>query len=92
MSISLTKDGIIITVLVKPNSPKFKVELDDDVILLHCTQEPLKGKVNKEIIKELTKLLHTKVELASGLTSKQKRLLVKGISKQQAKQLLQEST
>ena len=92
MSISLTKDGIIISVFVKPNSPKFKVELGDDVILLHCTQEPVKGKVNKEIIKELTKLLHTKVELASGLTSKQKRLFVKGISKQQAKQLLQEST
>ena len=89
MSITETKDGVIITIFVKPNSPKFKVELDGDEIVVHSTEEPVKGKVNKEIIKELTKLLHTKVELASGFTSKEKQLFVKGIGKQQAEQLLQ---
>jgi uncharacterized protein YggU (UPF0235/DUF167 family) len=48
--------------------------------------------VNKEIIKELTILLGVKVELASGFTSKQKQLIVKGIGKQKAQQLLQTST
>ena len=56
MSISETKDGVILTIFVKPNSPKFRVELDGDEIVVHSTEEPVKGKVNKEIIKELTKL------------------------------------
>ena len=88
MSIAETKDGVILTVFVKPNAPKFKIEFDGEEIVLHCTEEPVKGKVNKEIIKELTKLLHAKVELASGFTSRQKQIVVKGIGKQQAEKLL----
>jgi hypothetical protein len=89
MSISETKDGVILTIFVKPNSPKFSVEIDGDEIVVHSTEEPVKGKVNKEIIKEFTKLFHVKVELASGFTSKEKQLFVKGMGKQQAKELLQ---
>ncbi len=59
---------------------------------VHCTEEPVKGKVNKEIIKEFTKLLHAKVELASGFTSKQKQFFVKGMGKQRAEQLLKAPT
>ena len=88
MSISETKDGVIISVFVKPNSAKFKIELDGDEIVLHCTEEPVKGKVNKEIIKELSRLLHTKVELVSGATSRQKQLFVRGLAKNQAKEIL----
>jgi uncharacterized protein len=88
MSITETKDGVVITIFVKPNSPKFKVEFDGTEIVLHCTEEPVKGKVNKEIIKQLTKLLDAKVEFASGLTSKQKQLFVKDVSKSQIEQLL----
>ena len=88
MSVTETKDGVIITVFVKPNSPKFKIELDGEEIVVHCTEEPVKGKVNKEIIKEFTKLFHAKVELASGFTSKEKQLSVKGMRKHQAEQLL----
>ena len=87
MKIKETKDGVIITVFVKPNSPKFKIELDGDEIVVHSTEEPVKGKVNKEIIKEFSKLLHAKVELASGATSRQKQLFVQGIGKSQAEQL-----
>jgi uncharacterized protein (TIGR00251 family) len=88
MSITETKDGVILTVFVKPNSAKFSVEVDGGEIVLRCTEEPVKGKVNKEIIKELTKLLHAKVELTSGATSRQKQLFVKDISKSQVEELL----
>jgi uncharacterized protein (TIGR00251 family) len=92
MSISETQDGVILKVFVKPNSTKFSVEMDGDEIIVRSTEEPVKGKVNKEIIKELTKLLHAKVELAAGFTSKQKQFFVKGIDKQHAEQLLQAPT
>jgi uncharacterized protein len=88
MSIIETKDGVILTVFVKPNSPKFKVDYHGEEIVVYSTEEPVKGKVNKEIVKELSKLLQTKVEFAAGLTSKQKQLIVKGMDKQQAEQLL----
>ena len=89
MRIAKTKNGVTFKVFVKPNSPKFKIELNGDEIVVYSTEEPVKGKVNKEIIKELTKLLHAKVELASGFTSKQKQLFVKGMDKSQAEKLLQ---
>ena len=88
MSISETKDGSIIKIYVKPNSPKFKVELNDNEIIVHSSEEPEKGKVNKEILKEFSRLLHVKVELVSGATSRQKQLFAIGVTKSQAEQLL----
>ena len=85
MSIAETKDGVMLTIFVKPNSAKFKVELDGTEIVVYSTEEPIKGKVNKEIIKELSKLLHTKVELASGATSKHKKVLIRNIRKRKSK-------
>ena len=91
MSITETKDGVIITIFVKPNSPKFGIELEGNEIVVYCTEEPVKGKVNKEILKEFSKLLHTKVELASGATSKQKQLFVKAMEKSKVEQLLRQT-
>jgi uncharacterized protein len=88
MSISETKDGTIITVFVKPNSPKFKVELDGNEIIIFSTEEPEKGKVNKEIIKGLSRFFKSKVEMVSGFTSKQKQLFVKGMGKNQVEAIL----
>jgi hypothetical protein len=88
MSIKETPNGAIIIVFVKPNSPKFNVELEGEEIVVHCTEEPVKGKVNKELIREFTKLLHAHVELTSGATSRQKQLLVEGLTQSRVEQLL----
>ena len=63
MSITETKDGVILTIFVKPNSAKFNVEFDGNEIVVHSTEEPVKGKVNKEIIKEFTKLFILRLNL-----------------------------
>jgi uncharacterized protein (TIGR00251 family) len=89
MKLTETKDGTIIEVFVKPNQPKFDVKIDGDEIVVFSTEEPVKGKVNKELIKELTKRFHAKVELVSGFTSRQKQLLVRGIRKKEVDRLLQ---
>ena len=88
MKILETKDGVIIEVFVKPNQPKFNVTIDGDEILVTSTEEPVKGKVNKELVKELSRLFHAKVELISGSTSRQKQLMIKGVEKNQVEQLL----
>ena len=88
MSIKETKDGVILSIFVKPNTPKFKIELDGEEIVVYSTEEPVKGKVNKELIKELTKFFHAKVELASGSTSKEKQIIIKGMTKRQVQEVL----
>jgi uncharacterized protein (TIGR00251 family) len=91
MKLTETKDGTVIEVFVKPNQPKFAVKIDGDEIIVFSTEEPVKGKVNKEIIKELAKLFHAKVELVSGATSRQKQLLIRGMMKPEVERLLHES-
>ncbi len=81
MKTTETKDGTIIEVYVKPSSQKFQVILEDNEIVVRCTEEPVRGKVNKELIKEFTKIFHTQVELVSGATSREKKFLIKGAKK-----------
>ena len=88
MNIAETKEGIIIDIYVKPNAPKFEIIIEDKEILVKCTEEPTKSKVNKELIKEFTKLFHTKVTIISGTTSKQKRLCIKNLDKKTVDQIL----
>ena len=88
MNLTENKQGVVLTVFVKPNAPKFSIKVEGDDILIFSTEEPVKGKVNKEIIKELTKLFHARVELVSGATSKQKQLLVRGLTEAEVEKLL----
>ena len=81
MKLTETKDGVIVEVFVKPNSPKFEVVVEGNEVVVRSTEEPTKGKVNKELIKEFSKLFHTKVEIVSGSTSRQKRLLIRDVEK-----------
>ena len=83
-----TEDGAIIELSVKPNSNRFEITVDDGEILVLCTEQPVKGKVNKELTKEFSKFFHAKVELVSGFFSKRKRILIKGFSKSEIEQIL----
>ena len=89
MKLTEIKDGTIIEVFVKTNQPKFDVKIEGEAILVFCTEEPVKGKVNKELIKKLSKLFHVEVQLISGATSKQKNLLVRSAKKSDIEHALQ---
>lgn len=88
VSIKETNGGVILSVFVKPNSAKFRIELDCGEVVVYATEEPEKGKVNKEIIKELTKLFHAPVDLVCGSTSKEKKLFIQGVGVQEIQRLL----
>jgi uncharacterized protein (TIGR00251 family) len=81
VNITATKEGVILEVSVKPKARGFKIALQADEIVAFCTEEPTKGKVNKELVKELSRLFRKEAVLVSGFTSKQKRLLIKGALK-----------
>jgi hypothetical protein len=89
MKLTETKDGVVIEVFVKPNTKKFEVVVEGEEIVIHSTEEPAKGKVNRELTKELTRLFHARVELASGATSREKRLLIRGAKKTEVESILQ---
>jgi len=88
MRINEVKDGVILEVNVKPNSREFKIVVEGDEIVVSCVEKPVKGKVNKELVKEFSRLFHTKVELVSGFTSKQKKLLIRGFGKTEVERIL----
>ena len=88
MKIQDVKQGVILEVYVKPRSRGFKIAADGDEIVAFCREEPVKGKVNKELIKELSRLFNKEVKLVSGFTSKQKRLLIKDAEKNEVTQVL----
>jgi hypothetical protein len=88
MSINEVKDGVILYVNVKPNSREFKIVVRGDEIVVFCVEAPVKGKVNKELIKEFSRVFHNKVELVSGFSSKQKKLLIRGFRKSEVKHIL----
>jgi len=92
MKLTETKNGTVIEVFVKPKSAKFEVSLEGDEVIVRCTEEPVKGKVNKELLKALSKFFHTNVELVSGATSRQKRLLLKDIEKNEVERLLRKAS
>ena len=88
MRINEVKDGVILDVNVKPNSKEFKIVVEGDEIVVFCVEAPVKGKVNKELVKEFSRLFHSKVKLVSGFTSKQKKLLIRGFRKSEAERIL----
>jgi uncharacterized protein YggU (UPF0235/DUF167 family) len=55
-------------VFVKPNSARFGRVIDNDEILVFCMGKPVKGKVNRGLLKEFAWLFHSKIEIISGFT------------------------
>ncbi|HVP40793.1 MAG TPA: DUF167 domain-containing protein [Candidatus Krumholzibacteriaceae bacterium] len=88
MKTTQTTEGILIKVKVKPRSNNFKMEREEDNLVVHCRNPPEKGKANKELIKELSKLLGHEVFIVSGLTSKEKIILIKDAEPNELNSLL----
>jgi uncharacterized protein (TIGR00251 family) len=88
MKLHETVDGVVFEVQVKPNMKQFQLELDADKLVALCSSAPVKGKVNKELLKQFSRLLGGHVELVSGFTSRQKRFIVTGIKVEKVEQIL----
>ena len=88
MKIIETERGLLVEVFVKPRSKQFKIVADQDQIVVHCREDPVRGKVNKELVKGFAKLFRRDVKLVSGFTSRQKMLLIKGADKVEVEKVL----
>ncbi len=88
MKLLKTADGVVLDLHVKPNSKKFQLEFEGDELVVLCREAPVKGKVNKELLKKLSRVFNRQVEIVSGFTSRQKKLLVRDIEAEEVKRIL----
>jgi len=91
MKLFETNRGVVLNVHVKPDSREFKIEVEDDELVVHCKESPVKGKVNRELMKELSRIFKRKVEFISGYTSKQKKILIRDVSLEEVNRILSTS-
>jgi len=83
-----TVNGTLIKIIVKPKSKNFRIRSEEENLLVFCTNAPEKGKVNKEIVKELSRLLKHQVAIVSGFTSREKIVLIIGEKPEELERLL----
>ena len=83
------KDGLLIDLFVKTNCTKFGLKIEGEELMVYSTEEPTKGKVNREIVKELTRLLKHQVQIVAGLTSRRKKILIENCGKKDFEMFLE---
>ena len=82
-----TAQGVVLVVYVKSNAKEPRLELDENE-LVSCRESPVKGKVNKELLKQFPRLFGRKVELVSGFTSPKKKFLVSNLNAEDVNRIL----
>ena len=83
-----TANGTLIKIIVKPKSKNFRMQPEEENLLVFCRNAPEKGKVNYEIVKELSRLLKHQVAIVSGFTSWEKIILIIGATPEELERLL----
>ena len=80
MELQKISDGVVVAVFVKPNSKVFQLKVEGDELVVLCCESPVKGRTNKELIKELSRIFKKRVGIIAGFTSKQKKVLIMDIN------------
>ena len=79
-----TPDGTVISVKAQPRSSKSGIDgLIGDAVKVRIRCAPVDGKANRELIETLADefgIAKSRVEFKSGETSKQKRILLRGVT------------
>lgn len=79
-----TAEGVIVSVRAQPRSSKSGVEgILGDALKVRIRSAPVDGKANKELVETLAdafSLPKSRVSFAGGETSKNKRILLAGVS------------
>lgn len=88
MKLHETAQGVAVNVYVKPRSKHFQLTVQNGELVVFCRETPVRGRVNRELRNELSKLFKRRVEILSGLSSRQKNILINNISLEEAAEIL----
>ena len=87
-----TADGVIINVRAQPRSSKSGIDgLTGDAVKVRIRCAPVDGKANKELVETLSGAFSVpkgRVVFRSGETSKQKRILLAGVSADEVRKVV----
>lgn len=76
-----TKDGVILSLKISPNSSKNEIiKSEDGFVKVKITAQPIDGKANKALVEFLSKQFRipkSSIEIIKGHTGKDKSLLIK---------------
>lgn len=81
MILKETNEGLIIEVTVKPRSKNSKIEFIDNKLIFFSKNQPIKGRVNKELVRALSNFSGVKLRILSGFKSNNKILLLEKVDK-----------
>ncbi len=84
--------GIVMEVYIKPRSKQFQLAVENDEVTVYCREVPVKGRVNRELIRGLSRLFERRVEIVSGFSSRQKKVLIEDISLKEVNKILSACT
>lgn len=92
-SVWTSEKGTFLRVIVKPNSKEKQLiaEKNQDSILINLSGPAREGKANTELVKKLSKLLKissSAIRLIAGFKSREKILLIDGLSTEEVEQRL----
>jgi uncharacterized protein (TIGR00251 family) len=87
-----TSDGVVLNVKAQPRSSKAGVDgLLGDAVKVRIKCAPVDGKANKELVDTLAEAFNlpkSRVLFKSGETSKQKRILLTGVSAESVRKVV----
>ncbi len=90
--IKSSKEGLILSVKVIPNSSKNAiVGIENNALKVRLNATPEKGEANEELIAYLAKtwkLSKSSISIHSGKTSRHKKILIRGLELEQLTQIL----
>lgn len=93
IELDVTDEGVILPVKAQPGSRKSGIRgVHDGALRVSVTQAAEKGKANKALLGVLAKALGLRkpqIELISGPTSAHKRFLVRDVSEEHLRQLIE---
>lgn len=91
MKLQETSQGTVIEVFVKPRANQFHLKIEDDELVVFCRETPVKGKANRELVRELSRLFKRNVEIVSGFASKKKRILIRDVTVEEIRAIFSNS-
>ncbi|HEC96321.1 MAG TPA: YggU family protein [Euryarchaeota archaeon] len=89
---TVTSQGIILHVRVRPNAKKNEIKDlsgDGKFLIVHISEPPSKGKANRELEKFLRKVFSKEAVIVSGFQAREKYVLIRGASVDEIKNVVE---
>ena len=82
----MLEKGFVLSLCTIPKSKGFELagfDKDSNTLKLRTKSPPVKGEANREIEREMKRILNSEVRIISGFKSRRKKILITGLTQEQ---------